>query len=805
MKIQRLTNVSFEELRVRIGQRLAMVLERHGRSRLTRLGTEQELYAKLSCGREIRSDRELLEMFQARTQPTFFAAFTDREKTTQDLRRRLPEAVPQIIAEADAVVGGRFNLLGFQDLSFGDLIDWHLEPVSGKRAPLIHWSRLNFLDADLAGDKKVVWELNRHQYFVTLGQAYWLTGDEKYARTFINHLESWMDQNPPKLGINWASSLEVAFRSISWLWAFYFFKDSPAFEPKTFLRAWKFLYLNALHLETYLSTYFSPNTHLTGEALGLFYVGTLLPEFKEAARWRNKGAAILVEQLPRHVKSDGVYFEQSSYYHRYTTDFYTHFLILLRANRMAVPDLVESKLIALLDHLMYIQRPDGTTPLFGDDDGGKLLMVDPRRSNDFRGTLSTGAALFQRPDYKYVADGARLETLWLLGPEGLREFDQLETREPASQSVAFTEGGYYVMRDGWSRTSNYLWFDCGPHGMLNCGHAHADALSFEVAVRGRSLLVDPGTYTYTGSKEERDWFRSSVAHNTLTIDRTSSSESAGPFSWKTIARCEGLNWISSELFDFVKGKHDGYSRLTQPAEHTRSILFLKNRYWIIRDQVSAAGERQADLWFHFDSGAEPLIEAIGTNRTVVRTSSEAEGLDINVFAGDGRWRREDGWVSKCYGQKAPARVYAFSMPAMGNMEVVTFLLPLSVASGKYVVSEIETVGGKAFEIRHENGLDIVMIRNAEAAQVETERLASDFEWSWASFSSRDAGAPEQLEAAAPEQYLLIDGQRFAVDGKEILKTEERVDHVVNSQISDLRAPTTAKPEVNLRSETEIGN
>src|SRR5204862_1621437 len=128
-------------------------------------------------------------------------------------------------------------------------------------------------------------------------------------RTFAAHLASWMDQNQPKLGINWASSLEVAFRSISWLWAFYFFKDSAAVTVEVFARALKFLYLNARHLETYLSTYFSPNTHLTGEALGLFYLGTLLQQFREAGRWRETGRRILLEQLPLHVRSDGVYFE----------------------------------------------------------------------------------------------------------------------------------------------------------------------------------------------------------------------------------------------------------------------------------------------------------------------------------------------------------------------------------------------------------------------------------------------------------------------------------------------------------------
>ena len=117
---------------------------------------------------------------------------------------------------------------------------------------------------------------------------------------------------------------------------------------------------------------------MTGEALGLFYLGTLLPEFKESSRWQNKGLKILLGQLPRHVQPDGVYFEQSSYYHRYTTDFYLHLRLLLAANQKPIPPELDQKLQLLLDHLMYITRPDGTTPLFGDDDGGRL--IDPLAS-----------------------------------------------------------------------------------------------------------------------------------------------------------------------------------------------------------------------------------------------------------------------------------------------------------------------------------------------------------------------------------------------------------------------------------------
>jgi hypothetical protein len=427
-KLKKLKRFSLDEVKVRASQKLSALLERQGWSSLTRVPEDPEFLARLDptkTGRELWSAQEVLEHLRARSAPTFFASFHDRAATLEALKVQWPSAQGEILAKAERILAGQFDLLGLSDLSFGSPIDWQLEPIAQKRSPARHWSRLDFLDAELAGDKKIVWELNRHQYFATLGQACWLTGDERYARAFVSHLESWMDQNPPKLGINWASSLEVAFRSISWLWAFYFFKDSPALNSRVFIRALKFLYLNARHLETYLSTYFSPNTHLTGEALGLFYLGLLLPEFKEAARWRETGKRILLAQLPVHVRPDGVYFEQSSYYHRYTVDFYLHFLILSHANSHPLPREIEQKLQALLDHLMYITRPDGTTPFFGDDDGGRLLMLDQRAANDFRAALSTGAALFKRGDYKFVAGSPAEETLWLLGSGAVQPLEQL--------------------------------------------------------------------------------------------------------------------------------------------------------------------------------------------------------------------------------------------------------------------------------------------------------------------------------------------------------------------------------------------
>ena len=93
--------------------------------------------------------------------------------------------------------------------------------------PRRHWSQIDFLDPSVAGDKKIIWELNRQQYLLTLGRAYARTRDERYSAIFLKHVEAWMAENRPKFGINWASALEVAYRSIAWLWALMFFRSSP--------------------------------------------------------------------------------------------------------------------------------------------------------------------------------------------------------------------------------------------------------------------------------------------------------------------------------------------------------------------------------------------------------------------------------------------------------------------------------------------------------------------------------------------------------------------------------------------------
>lgn len=600
----------------------------------------------------------------------------DIQKVVELINSQFHDEATAIIDRADKARNGYFDLLGLKDLNFGNPVDWHLEPVSGKRMPLIHWSELDYLNPLDGGDQKILWELNRHAHFITLGQAYILTKDETYVRTFVDHASSWMDSNPPAMGVNWSSSLEVSFRAIAWLWAFQLFAESKTLDQSFKNRFLKYLIAHGRHIELYLSHFYSPNTHLTGEALGLFYLGALLPELKRADGWRELGSRILVEQLSKQVRDDGVYFEQSSYYHRYTTDFYLHFKIVADKCDMTLPPIVNKKLELLLDHLMWITRPDGSSPFFGDDDGGRLVWLGTRPANDFRDTLAIGAALFNRSDWKYVAiennelkaTNNASELLWLLGSQSFHNYNLLPVTSPQETIKAFPESGYFIARNGWDKESAYLLFDAGPHGGLpKCGHSHADALSIEYSIAGQRWFIDPGTFVYDCNSEARNMFRGTDAHNTVTIDGVSQSIPEGPFSWSQIANS---NIIDFEVIDsdvILKGQHDGYSNLPDPVTHTRTVTFAPPQLCIY-DDFGTEGKHDYAIHFHFPP---ECIATVESNQVIVRNEA-GKAIAISVSGtGDVKAYVQMGWISECYGERRQAPVAIFKASGVGKQKFIT--------------------------------------------------------------------------------------------------------------------------------------
>lgn len=769
--LKKIKGRTWEELRARGEQALSAYTEQIGLSgKLPSDDEFNQLIDKSLFGKTAITKQILFSKFYENGDERFFPSFREKAKTVEIFRKFDQTAIIHVIEKAEKITEGKFDLLGYLNLDFGASFDWHYEPISGKHIPLKHWKQFDELESEETGDKKIIWELNRHQHFFNLGVAYLLSKDEIFATTFVQHLESWMEQNPPGFGINWVSSLEVSFRAMSWIWAFHFFADSKYFTEELFHKALKFLHVHGRRLEKYLSTYYSPNTHLTGEALGLYYLGTQFPFFKRAEHWRKLGEEILVAELDRQILPDGVYFEQSTWYQRYTVDFYTQFLILKTlsddSTNPKLQEKLEHKTQQMLDFMMYLTRPDGTTPIIGDDDGGRALPHSSADSIEFRAILSTGAVIFGRGDYKFVAENVAEETLWLLGFEGVKSFETLREFRPERRSIAFPKGGYFVMRDGWEDTDNYLLIDCGNLGAMSGGHSHADTLGIDLVVGGRTILVDPGTYTYHESKELRDYFRSTTAHNTLCINEQSSSEPGGKFNWQMMANASVNSWISQDRFDFFEGSHNGYKRLEDPATHTRSVLFLKNDYWIMRDYVETLGENEYGLNFHFNIKTQPEILSEEQSGFCIQEMPANEvGIKLATFGDNGGWQRKESWISTCYGKRINAPFLRFVSKGIGSQEFFTFMMPTDVGFNPPEVFETEITGGRAFVIKYRDYNDLFVFGDGNGQPIRTEFFDTNFRFLWARLS---------VGEGLPEEFVMVDGTNFNLNGREVVNYPNRL-------------------------------
>jgi len=605
-----------------------------------------------------------------RAQPgAFFFGPEQIQDLLQIIRQRLPEQAMNIVARADKICVHRFDLLGYENLDYSPSINWHLDLVHRKTAPQKPFHRVRYLDFEEVGDSKVTWELNRHQHLVILAKAYRLTRDERYAQELHSQWQHWHSANPYPLGINWASSLEVAFRSLSWMWVYHLLEGTPGSGPdfrEKWLRAQA---LNGRHLERYLSTYFSPNTHLLGEAVALFFLGVLCRELSGAERWKAQGWQIVLEEARRQVNPDGLHFEQSTYYHVYALDFFLHAALLATANQQSLPKELEQTLERMLSALFHLSLT-GPPAGFGDDDGGRLFDPGRNHAEHLLDPLATGAILFNRGDFKQLAGGLREETIWLLGKNGVEEWDRIKGRKAKATSVAFESAGVYVLAAGGSQ----LVIDGGSSVPQSYGHGHADALSLCLQSGRHPLLIDSGTGDYVGEGNVRDLYRSTAMHNTLRVDGKEQAEPAGPFSWKHQVHARAAEWITGERFSLFVGSHDGYQRLPSPVEHRRWVLALHPGIFLVRDLAEGKGEHRLDISWHL--APELQLQQVH----LFRLRNLAQGLAI-LPAEEHNWADEvhEGLWSPVYGQQRKTTILTFGTEVSLPAEFVTLLAPVQEA------------------------------------------------------------------------------------------------------------------------------
>jgi hypothetical protein len=567
--------------------------------------------------------------------------------------------------------------LGFGEFDFREAIEWRRDPLSEKLWPLEYHADIQLIRRD-GSDVRVLWELNRLGHLVHLGRAFAISGERRFSEEIFAQLESWHAQNPLGLGPNWSSAMEVALRATNLLAAFTSCRKSESLTVERLLLFLKVLDQHGEHIERNLEfSYLGNSNHYLSDLVGLLWIGLTLPELANSDRWKSFALKELSSEISKQVLPDGADHEGSTGYHRYVLELFLYSFTLCRENGIELPEIYHERLWLMLDYLASYLRPDGSAPLIGDTDGGRLLQIADRTADDHSYLLPIGAALLGAADFKPGGQTVSEEMLWLLGEQGIRQYERLMPSSQEAQSRAFPEAGTYVLRSG----DAYLLFNLSnAKSSGRSSHRHNDALSVEVAACGRSFILDPGTYVYTANLEERHRFRSTAFHSTVQLDgvEQNTTEVEQPFILGKEARAKIVEWQTDVEKDLVVGEHPGYERLHERVTHQRSVTFDKKaRWWLIEDWLFGRGEHQIATRFHFDSGLEVIVREDGVVSGLDRKSgTRLLILSLDVLQPP---QTEEQFVSRHYGAKSPSATVCWSMRKQVPVTFRWALIPIAAA------------------------------------------------------------------------------------------------------------------------------
>ncbi|MGE0593001.1 MAG: heparinase II/III family protein [Vicinamibacterales bacterium] len=567
--------------------------------------------------------------------------------------------------QAARATAGEFAFFG-HTFTYPDGIPWQRDPVTNLPWPPVYHADVPIHRGNtVAGDVKHVWELSRHQFLIDLGKSVFLTGSAEHAEAIRSLVRSWRAGNPYATGVNWACALEPAFRSFSWMWAYFLSMD--ALDDDFHVEWLEGLLDHGRFLYRHLEYFASPYNHLIGEASALYMLGACFPEFSEAGQWRARGRHVLESRLAEQFYEDGGSVEQSTFYHHATIGYYLLAALTARATGDALPPAIDQAIERGLDFSVALSQPDGRTPEIGGADDGKPIRMEHLPFWDFRPYYAIGAVLFERPDLKRAAGRFHEDALWLLGPEGLARFDAMPDGDPRATSVALPHSGYYVMRTDWTDGADYLCMDCGEQaaGMRtddvpNSMHGHADCLSVVAWLAGRRVLVDSGLFAYNCGGAWEAHFRETAAHNTVRVDGRDQARHIGKMAWSHSYRatCEG--WWAGEREAWAIGTHDGYARGEAGVVHRRAVWLRPDGYIVICDELVAAGRHDYEVNFQFAPGR--LDVAAPWQAYFDDGAAGGGGVDV-LWTGNAAWiarashggeAPHEGWIAPSLGVKQAA-------------------------------------------------------------------------------------------------------------------------------------------------------
>ncbi len=498
----------------------------------------------------------------------------------------LPSQTAELIQKADQILQGQYDLLGHLGVAL-DPLNWHQDFITK-----YDWRSAG--PPTTGSDIKRPWELSRCHHLVTLAQAFALTQEPRYAEEIVRQLEDWITNNPVNTGIHWRNPMEVSIRSANWLMALELCGGINTFPAPLQTRLFNTLVANANFIYQHLELAWPRTNHLLSDACGLIWLGVYFAPLPAAKTWRDYGLRLLTSELNKQIGADGCAYEGSSAYHLLDTEMLVQTLWWVHSHGSEMPRALVEHGKAMLSACATLLLPDGALPVFGDSDSGRWVPLESDRHTlltrqDPHGVLGLGSGLLDQP-LGAVSQQRQQSAIWLLGkpaeqrpsPKGTLVFPNAKwgLLHNASFSLAITAGNTGTA--GWG------------------GHGHNDALSFELCLGKKRVLVDAGSGNYSGQPEVRNQLRSTAAHNTAQIAQLEQNQ----LPERELFRLN--NDVVIEEFEISQRGAVGRIR-TPHWTHKRQWQFEDAQTLRITDKLSqrSTNAASADTYvhFHFAPGA----------------------------------------------------------------------------------------------------------------------------------------------------------------------------------------------------------
>jgi len=521
-----------------------------------------------------------------------------------------------------------------------------------------HW-----LSAGLSHDEE--WQIAWIKFYfgLDLAAAYAQTGEARFQQAWEKLVASWIRQVPVDFGPTDA----IARRIQNWIYAWNIFADSPNFAGLSDGLDEKIVASLAQQTNYLRNHLTAERNHRTLELYALLMVALALPEAAIDADLLDFAMEAFYQNLLADVRPDGVHREHSTHYHMMVLRSYLGARENVRRFGLSFPPDYDERLERACEFAMHCHRPDGGIPTLSDSDAGSYSDL-----------LQVAASQLSRLDFLYAATA---------GAKGV---------PPKKRYVSFPDAGYYIERSGWGEgetpfnQEGFLIFDCGALG--DGGHGHYDMLNVEIGSGGKSLIIDPGRYTYSEHPPNlRHWFKGTAAHNTVCVDGLDQVGYRRGKPKKPLPQARLIERWSAPGFDFLCGTAQSPC---YEVIHTRRIFYIADEYWIICDSLAGKRPHQFDLRFHLSPDAWERVHIAG--RTV-----RAPRLAL-VFSDGSRLQTEPGWFASLYGVKIDAPVISAIIEGTSSAEFVTVVMPAGssrpVPELKVLHSQIDASPNFAVEI-----------------------------------------------------------------------------------------------------------